>query len=110
VSVIYPDYDNGRIEMTLVDLRKEALFVRVSHYRYVGERGKGMLLLSAVDIRINGLTHLMLAKGGMTRMQVVYKDGTVRNVASACSKKEAFNKKTGVSECLKRLAEPVEKV
>jgi hypothetical protein len=109
VSVIYPDYDNGRIEMTLVDLRKEALFVRVSHYRYVGERVT-ILLLSAVDIRLNGLTHLILAKGGMTRMQVVYKDGTVRNVASVCSKKEAFNKKTGVSECLKRLAEPVEKV
>lgn len=91
--------------MSLEELRKEALFVRVAHYRFVGERGEPMLLLSAVDIRLNGLTHTMLAKGGMTRMQVVYKDGTVRNVTSVCSRKEAFNKKTGVSECLKRLAE-----
>lgn len=95
--------------MSLVELRKEALFVRVAHYRYVGERKRAMLLLSAVDIRLNGLTHLMLAKGGMTRMQVVYKDGTVRNVVSVCRQDEAFNKKMGVNECLKRLAEPVEK-
>lgn len=95
--------------MSLVELRKEALFVRVAHYRYVGEKGRAMLLLSAVDIRLNGLTHLMLAKGGMTRMQVVYKDGTVRNVSTMCNTKEAFCKKSGVAECLKKLAEPVEK-
>jgi hypothetical protein len=89
--------------MNLIDIRKEALFVKVSHYRWIGEKGVPMLLLSAIDIRANGLTHLMLAKGGATKLQVVYPDGRVRNAHSECSFKDAFCKRTGITECIKRL-------
>jgi len=89
--------------MTLQELRKEAVFVKVAHYRWVGEKGLPMMLLSAADIRINGLTHLMLAKGGATKMQVVHKDGTVKNVKSTCNLSDAFCKKTGIEYCIGRL-------
>jgi hypothetical protein len=89
--------------MDLVEIRKNALFVKVSHYRWIGEKGVPMLLLSAVDIRANGLTHLMLAKGGATKFQVVYADGRVQNAHSECSFKDAFCKRTGITECIKRL-------
>ncbi len=92
--------------MSLVDVRKEAIFVKIAHYRWVGEAGVPMLLLSAADIRLNGLTHLMQAKGGATKMQVVYPDGRVKNVRSECSIKEAFCKRTGIKYCIERLNAP----
>jgi hypothetical protein len=88
--------------VTLNDVRSNALFVRVAHYRWVGE-GKHRILLSAADIRANGLTHFMGAKGGATRLQVVYKDGRIVNVKANCHDNDAFCKKTGIQYCLDRL-------
>jgi len=88
--------------MTLKELRRQALFIKISHYRYVGTK-ENPLLMSAADIRTNGLSHFIHAKGGATKMQIVYPDGFIQNVQSRCMQTDAFCKKSGIQYCLDRL-------
>lgn len=92
---------------SLKSLKNQGFQIKISHYRRKKWKDKLEPLIPDKKIReiakFGGLGYAIVSERGGATVLTLEKDGEVINVRVDCFYKDAFSKRIGVLECLKRL-------
>ena len=91
--------------MTIYELRKAGLKVRVNHRRRIGDSHNQLdPLLDMKTIREENLQNKINAKGGQTTIELTDLNNKTWESSAYCNIIDSFNKKIAIRICLGRLA------